>query len=224
VLYQPTDFDWREAIPIRRRTCYPTDALIVSGGDAGRMAYLVLAGIVRFSLVTPDGREQVLAYLPPGSLFGEQAALGKTRLCDDLVAMADEPSEVAEVLATDVEAALRQHSDPFRELMRITSEKTSLFVQAAARSTFGSPGTRVAHVLAALGRRSDRLAMTQERLARLCGTTRVTVAAELRRLADEGAIEFNRSTIVIRDLCRLATSSRKQMRAAAHERMADLTP
>ena len=206
MLHHPPGIDWLEMVPIRRRVRYPADATIMSGRDpAERAAYLVLEGTVRLSLLTADGREQVMVYLPKGSLFGEQAALGRTRLCADLVAIADETAEIGQILASDIVAALTRRPDPFLDLMRITGEKISLFIQAVARSAFGSARDRVASLLGALGQRQDRLAITQERLARLCGTTRVTVAAQLRQLADEGAIAMKRSAIVIRDAERLAS-------------------
>ncbi len=206
MLHHPSGLDWREMVPIRRRLRFPADATIVSGGEpTERSVYLVIEGTVRLSLLTADGREQVMMYLPKGSLFGEQAALGRTTLCADLVAIADEPVEVGQIVASDIVAALKRRPDPFLDLMRITGEKTSLFIQAVARATFGSARDRVASLISALGQRQDRLAITQERVARLCGTTRVTAAAQLRRLADEGAIGMKRNAIVIRDAERLAS-------------------
>ena len=199
---------WHEIVPIRRRIRYDADAMIVDGSDGDeRSAYVVLDGMVRLSLLTPDGREQVLIYLQPGSLFGEQAALGHTKISADLVAFADEACEAGQIAASDLAATLNRDADPFREIMRLTSEKTALFVQAVARSSFGTARNRVADVLGALGQGRDCVSITQERLAHLCGTTRVTVAAQLRKLADEGAIMMQRNEIFIRDQNRLAHAS-----------------
>src|SRR5690242_3977970 len=76
MLHHPLDFDWGRTVPIRRRLRFPADAVIASGGEpAERTFYLLLEGTVRLSLMTADGREQAMVYLPRGSLFGEQAAL-----------------------------------------------------------------------------------------------------------------------------------------------------
>lgn len=208
MLHQPANLDWREAVPIRKRLRFAADAVIAGGGErASRTLYLLLEGTVRLSLMTTDGREQAMAYLPRGSLFGEQAALGGVALCSELVAIADEPVEIGVILASDVAAAVNERPGAFQELMRITGAKTSLFLQAAARSAFGSARDRLASVLAALRHRQDPVAITQERLARLCGTTRVTVAAQLRQLAEEGAISMKRNAIVIRDMERLGSQT-----------------
>src|SRR5258707_472963 len=98
MFHHPPRFDWLELVPISRRVAYEADAFIVNGCDPDeRVAYVVLSGMVRLSLVTADGREQVLVYLPEGSLFGEQAALGRTTVLSELTAIADEPCEVGHI-------------------------------------------------------------------------------------------------------------------------------
>lgn len=205
MLHHPPRFEWLEAVPIARRVAYAADALIANGCDPEeRVVYIVLAGTVRLSLLSPDGKEQVLMYLPAGSLFGEQAALGRAAIFSDLAAIADEECEVGHIRTADIVAALKTRSDPLEDMMRVTGEKTSFFLQAAARAAFGSARARVASLLSALGGDRKRVAISQERLARLCGTTRVTVAAQLHRLEREGAIEIGRSHVVIRDRGKLA--------------------
>jgi CRP/FNR family transcriptional regulator len=207
MLYNPPRFDWLKLVPIARRIAYEADALIVSGCDPDeRVVYIVLSGAVRLSLLTADGKEQVLLYLPEGSLFGEQAALGHTTVLSELVAIADEPCEVGQIRTDDMVAALKARADPLRDIMQVTSEKTSSFLQATARSAFGSARSRVASLLFALSSDRRHVAISQERLARLCGTTRVTVATQLHQLEQEGAIDIGRSKIVIRDAGKLAAS------------------
>lgn len=197
MLHDPGPISWPSRLPVRQRTAYAAEATIVTGNanPAERTAFLVLSGVVRLSHVTPDGAEQVMIYLPPGSLFGEQAALGRTRLYANLVAIADEPCDIGLVYAVDLACALKESPEPLVELMRITSEKTSLFVEAVARAGLGAARARIASVLGALRRRRAEIEITQERLARLCGTTRPTVAAELRHLESQGAIRMQRNRI-----------------------------
>lgn len=204
MLHHPPAADWRGLVPLKRHARHAAEAVIASGAEPGeRAVYVVIEGTVRLSLATPEGREQVLAYVPAGSVFGEQAALGRTRLCPDLVAVADEDCVVGEISPSDLTAALARRPALIQDLMRITGEKTSLFLAAASRAAFGSARAQVTSVLAALGHRGDHVAITQERLARLCGTTRVTVAAQLHQLEDEGVIRLQRNRIEIKDAGRL---------------------
>lgn len=200
MFHRPPPTDWRALLTVRRQTRYATDASIASGGDLGdRDIHVVMEGTVRLSLATREGREQVLFYLPPGSLFGEQAALGKSPVFADLVAVADEPCVVGQIATADMTALLARRPELIRDWMQMTGEKTSLFLAAAARAAFGSSRAQLTTVLLALGRRRKRVSISQERLARLCGTTRVTIAAQLHRLADEGLIRMKRNTIEIKD-------------------------
>lgn len=198
MMHDPGRLTWRERLPVRRRTTYAAEATIITGADdpAERTALLVLSGTVRLSHVTADGSEQVMIYLPPGSLFGEQAALGRTRVNANLVAIADERCDIGHVYADDLAAVLQQGPEPLAALMRITSEKTSLFVEAVARAGLGAARARIGSVLGALRRRHDEIEITHERLARLCATTRPTVAAELHRLHEQGAIRVQRNRIL----------------------------
>ena len=58
-----------------RRVVYDADQMIFARGDPGLEIYLVLAGRVRLSILTPDGRELSFAHARPGDIFGEIAAL-----------------------------------------------------------------------------------------------------------------------------------------------------
>src|SRR5262245_25488575 len=52
-------------------------------GDPGRQVYLVLAGRIRLSVLTTDGRELAFAHAGPSDVFGEIAALdGGERTAD----------------------------------------------------------------------------------------------------------------------------------------------
>jgi CRP-like cAMP-binding protein len=191
---------WSEVLTIKQRARYlPETIFVPSKICVDRVVYVVLNGTVRLSILTRHGKEQVLAYMSRGSIFGEQAALGRKELCANLVVIVDEPSEIAIIPAADFIATLQQRSDSLIELMRISGEKTSLIVQAARRAEFGTVSSRVTSVLAALNRRVGNILISHERLAQLCGTSRVTVAAQLHRLEEEGVICLKRNCIQILD-------------------------
>jgi CRP/FNR family transcriptional regulator, cyclic AMP receptor protein len=74
----------RAAIATRmRRIDFEPDQLVFSRGDPGRQIYLVLAGRIRLSVLTTDGRELAFAHAGPSDIFGEIAALdGGERTAD----------------------------------------------------------------------------------------------------------------------------------------------
>ena len=151
------NIDWAKLVPIRGRARYQAGTIFAPGKVFEECGIrIVLEGTVRFSILAADGKEQVLAYLPKGSIFGEQAALGRVPLhADNFVAIVDEPSEIGTLWASDLIAAFQRRSDVFADLMRISAEKTSLIVQAATRSAFGSARARIINVLSMLRQGND---------------------------------------------------------------------
>jgi len=74
----------RAAIATRMwRIDFEPDQVVFSRGDPGRQIYLVLAGRIRLSVLTADGRELAFAHAGPSDIFGEIAALdGGERTAD----------------------------------------------------------------------------------------------------------------------------------------------
>jgi len=219
MLHCPLPTRWLSRVRISDRWRYPAECVIIEGtrchtdGDQSA-AFVVLEGMVRLSLVVESGQEQVLAYLPSGSLFGEQSALSRRGLDAQLVAVADEDCVVGKITADDLMDFVLDHPDALIDLMGITGRKTSLFLQALARSSFGTAGARVAVILSALGVNRDQVTISHERLAQLSGLTRVTVAKQLHRLEATGAIALGRSRIVISDTALLQTWARNTEQSA----------
>src|SRR5215831_4285068 len=83
-LFSPLPENERAAIAIRMRPIdFEADQVVFSRGDAGRQVYLVLAGRIRLSVLTTDGRELAFAHAGPSDIFGEIAALdGGERTAD----------------------------------------------------------------------------------------------------------------------------------------------
>jgi CRP/FNR family transcriptional regulator, cyclic AMP receptor protein len=83
-LFGPLPRNERAAIATRMRPIdFEADQVVFSRGDAGRQIYLVLAGRIRLSVLTTDGRELAFAHAGPSDIFGEIAALdGGERTAD----------------------------------------------------------------------------------------------------------------------------------------------
>ena len=83
-LFGPLNAAERAAIATRmRRIDFEPDQVVFSRGDPGRQVYLVLAGRIRLSVLTTDGRELAFAHAGPSDVFGEIAALdGGERTAD----------------------------------------------------------------------------------------------------------------------------------------------
>lgn len=196
--HHPSQTHWLETVPIRKRAHFEPDDLIADRRDIqDDTLYLVLQGSVRAMLLAKDGRERVLVYLPQGSLFGEQAALSHTKLQAELIVRAETGCEIGYLSTVDIVEAVRHKPELIIDIMRITAEKTSLFLQEIERSAFGTAQMQIATILLTLSQGERCLALTQERLAHLAGLTRVTVGAQLHQLERVGAVRLDRSKIVV---------------------------
>jgi len=68
---------------------YPAGHLMFARGSPGRSVMAVLAGGVRISTTSSNGREIVLAILNTGEIFGEMALLDGGEPTADAIALSD---------------------------------------------------------------------------------------------------------------------------------------
>ena len=69
------DGDRRAMLQEMREVSFDAGQVIFTRGDPGREVYLVVAGRVRLSVLTAEGRELSFAHAEPGAIFGEIAML-----------------------------------------------------------------------------------------------------------------------------------------------------
>lgn len=164
------------------RTRFPAGAAILTATQPGEVAYVVLDGTLKVSVVQADGRELSLAILGPGEIVGE-------------LALADQGGRSADVVALEPATLLWLDRTLFGQLRRdIPAVTENLLVLLARRvrlanaqlqaiATLDVHG-RVARQLLALAEAHGEpvaggvripLRLTQGDLASLVGATRVRV-------------------------------------------------
>jgi CRP/FNR family cyclic AMP-dependent transcriptional regulator len=194
----PSGLEWLRDIPILSRQRFVEEQVILSGSDElPRTIHVVLEGVVRLSLLAADGRERAMLYLGRGMIFGEQAALAQTPLRAGLVAIADKPCLIGHILPKSILAAVKRNPELILDVMRITSEKTSSFLEDLSRSAFGSAQAQIATLLSTLAEGHEHVSVSQDRLAHITGLTRITVSTQLHQLESRGAIRLERMKIRI---------------------------
>ena len=184
-------------------------------GDRGDRLYVIGEGKIKLGRTSVDGRENLLAILGPGEMFGELSlfdpgartatatAVAETQLIalghDDLnLFLAGRPAVAATMLA-----ALARR-------LRRTNE-------ALADLVFTDVPGRVAKALLDLSNRFGRPAedgvlvhhdLTQEELAQLVGASRETVNKALADFASRGWIKLEARAVVLMDVERLKRRAR----------------
>lgn len=211
------DDDRRTVLGLMRRVDFAAGQLIFSRGDAGNGVYLVLAGRVRLSVLTLDGRELSLAHATSGSVFGEIAGLdGGERTADataisPVTALVLSPRAFREAIRTHTsiaEAAIRflcarlRETDQKLEAVALHPIEVRLARLILSQIDMKSPGS-------VRGKVSLELGISQSEIGLLIGASRPKVNAAFALLEAEGAFKRDGQSL----LCSVAAL----MRCAARE-------
>lgn len=184
-------------------------------GDSGDRLYIVLDGKVKLGRSATDGRENLLAVMGPGQMFGELSLFDPG------------PRSATVTAVTDATFASLSHEDLLRWLEGRPTVARSLLNQLAARLrksndvvadlVFSDVPGRVAKALLDLADRFGRPAtdgilvaheLTQEELAQLVGASRETVNKALAEFVQRGWLRLEARAVVILDVQRLRQRSR----------------
>ena len=184
-------------------------------GDSGDKLYIVTEGKVKLGRSSSDGRENLLAIMGPGQMFGElslfdpgprsatvtavtDATFGSLSH-DDLLRWLDGRPQVARGLLSQLASRLRKSNDVVADLV------------------FSDVPGRVAKALLDLADRFGRTAddgvhvhhdLTQEELAQLVGASRETVNKALADFVHRGWIQLQGKSVVVLDEDRLRRRAR----------------
>lgn len=184
-------------------------------GDVGDRVFVVTSGKIKLGRQAADGRENLLALLGPGQMFGElslfdpgprsatASAVTETGLLalshKDLLPWLTGRPEVARGLLNQLAARLRRSNDTLADLVfaDVPGRVAKQLLELSSR--FGVPsdeGVRVVHDL------------TQEELAQLVGASRETVNKALADFAGRGWIRLEQRSVVILDMERITRRAR----------------
>jgi CRP/FNR family transcriptional regulator, cyclic AMP receptor protein len=184
-------------------------------GDRGDTLYVIAEGKIKLGRTSQDGRENLVAILGPGEMFGELSlfdpgprtmtatAIAETQLLglgnDSLTGLLFGRPEVSKALLAALAQRLRRTNAHLADLVftDVPGRVAKALLQMADR--FGSrenEGLRVKHDL------------TQEELAQLVGASRETVNKALADFAHRGWLRLEGKSVLISDSERLARRAR----------------
>ncbi len=184
-------------------------------GDSGDKLYIVADGKVKLGRTSADGRENLLAILGPGQMFGELSLFDpgpRTATAtavtdsaffslshDDLLGWLDGRPDVAKGLLSQLASRLRRANDVVADLVfsDVPGRVAKALLDLADR--FGRTSDEGVHV------HHD---LTQEELAQLVGASRETVNKALADFASRGWMRVDSRAVTILDADRLARRAR----------------
>lgn len=175
---------------------------ILRQGDEGTSLVLILDGVVRISLVTPNGREIILDYAEAGAVLGEIAVLdGQPRTASATAMWA---GRLLRIPRTNFFGFLERHPKVavrlLREMARRLRETDSTIESDRAFTT----APRLARYLKRLTDQKMHGAkltgdLSQSELGSFVGISRENINRQLAAWASEGVIELTQGKIKIVD-------------------------
>ena len=193
----------------------PRGETIFHEGDPGDRLYVIVVGKIKLGRASGDGRENLLAVLGPGEMFGELSLFDPGPRNATGTAVAD--TVLLGMGTDDLDEWLRGRPDVARHLLRALARRLRRTNEALADLVFSDVPGRVAKALLDLserfGRPTDdglRVAhdLTQEELAQLVGASRETVNKALADFAARGWIRLEPRSVTILDVERVERRAR----------------
>jgi len=215
-LFEALDSDDAEALltqmsPVRMER----GDILFREGESGDSLYVIGEGKIKLGRSSSDGRENLVAILGPGEMFGELSlfdpgprtmtatAVAETQLMglgnDSLTGLLTGRPEVAKALLGALAKRLRRTNEHLADLVftDVPGRVAKALLDLAER--FGRPvdnGIMVSHDL------------TQEELAQLVGASRETVNKALADFATRGWLKLEARAVLLLDVDRLRRRAR----------------
>lgn len=191
------------------RADYPAGTTVYRPGSRPQAA-LVVRGLIRVYLSSPEGRQVTVRYARPGDVLGIAVLVGGPASTG---VQAVEPSSVFRISQRTLTAAARRDPRVCWGLAEELSRRLYGVLEQTAVNAFGSVRQRVAGHLLDLA--SDRQRprgplvayVSQQELADAVGSVREVVARTLRDLRVAGIVATAADSVVILDPARLYAES-----------------
>ena len=184
-------------------------------GDQGDRLFVIVEGKIKLGLTSVDGRENLLAILGPGEMFGELSLFDPGPRTATATAVAE--TQLIALGHQDLHTFLLGRPAVAANLLAALARRLRRTNESLADLVFTDVPGRVAKALLDLSLRFGRPAeegilvahdLTQEELAQLVGASRETVNKALADFATRGWIKLEARAVVLTDVERLKRRAR----------------
>ena len=184
-----------------KRRSLPRGTVIFAKDEPGTGLMSVLAGTVKISVPSADGREMVLSIMHEGDIFGEIALIDGRPRGTDATAITD--CELLVIERRDFIPFLRSQPDLAMQIIKILCSRLRHRTEQVQDVTFLNLATRLAKTLLGLTADAERVgsarkvAITQHEISQIVGRSRESTNKQLRSWAKHGLIRLERGAIVV---------------------------
>ena len=187
-------------------------------GQPGDELYVVAEGKVKLGRTSSDGRENLLAVLGPGEMFGELSLFDPGPRTSTATAVV--PTTLVGLTHSDLTPLLEARPEVAGQLLRALARRLRRTNDSLADLVFSDVPGRVAKALLDLAQRFGvpgrggpgavhvQHDLTQEELAQLVGASRETVNKALADFTQRGWVRLEARAVDVLDVERLARRAR----------------
>lgn len=190
----------------------PKFQFIFMPDEAADQLYILGKGRVKTGTFSADGREVIKEILQPETMFGDLALAGETRRSEFAQALHDEV-EYLSIKVVDFQLLMQQNQRLVFACLQHLTQRLQRVEERLAKLVLKDARERIIEFLVeTAGKEGRRVGyetllkhhLTQQDIANLTGTSRQTVTSVLNDLRKSNLIYFNRNSILIRDIEKLA--------------------
>ncbi len=201
-----SDDELEEIVPLVVKRKLRKDTVIFHEGDPAAAFYLVKSGRVKIYKTSRDGREQVLAILNSGQIFGDVPMFDGGPYPATAATMDD--SEIYLIRRGDFRELLKLHPEIALKVISVLGARLRQAMELIRDLSFKQVPHRLAGLLLKLAERYGEeaagglrinLALSRQDLADIAGTSRETATRELKKMERAGLIGIDRRQITIID-------------------------
>ena len=184
-----------------KRQSAPKGSVIFEKGDSGIGLIGVLAGSVKVSVSSLEGREVVLNIIRAGEIFGEIALLDGRPRTADATAMTD--CELVVIERREFVTFLRGEPDAMFKLMEILCDRLRRTSDQVKDMTFLNLSVRLAKTLIGLTANTSaagqkhKVRITQREIGQIVGRSRESINIQLRAWVRRGWLRLERGSVTV---------------------------
>ena len=183
---------------------FERDQVIYIEGDAAENIFVLETGWVRATRMTLQGRQQAMAFMRPGAIFGDIAVFIEDAYPASVTAL--EPADVWVIPAQGFLDLLKRHPELAMSVIRKLGKRVMYFIELVEDLSLRSVEARLAHTLLRHAEAHDgqlivprRSWTTFDEMAVRLGTVRDVLSRGLKTLESEGLVRVERQAIVLLD-------------------------
>jgi CRP/FNR family cyclic AMP-dependent transcriptional regulator len=203
ILSPLTPDERRQLLALARRRRFAKGEVVVHRDDPAESLHLVQSGCLAVRVLTPVGDVATLALVGPGEVVGEMGLIRRERMRTATI-QAVAPTETHALDRTAFDRLRREHPAVDALLVQILADRVANLTDRLLDALYTPAPRRVASLIERLTETyrepsgTATIPLTQDELASLAGTSRLTVSRVLGTMRRSGRVEVSRGRLVVR--------------------------